>query len=122
LGEQTHSPVDIKAHQQDRIDNQIDVLTKTFQGLTVACARCHDHKFDAISTADYYALYGILQSTRSTPTELLVHTDESDTERQLQQLRGQVESAIRRRWDPNRERVDQYLLRAQAILTQTAGI
>src|SRR5205809_49906 len=64
LGESVHSPVDVRADEADRIDNQIDVLTKTFLGLTVSCARCHDHKFDAISTKDYYALYGYLRSSR----------------------------------------------------------
>src|SRR5439155_4361355 len=44
-------------------DNQLDVLGKAFLGLTVACARCHDHKFDPIPTADYYSLAGILHST-----------------------------------------------------------
>jgi hypothetical protein len=63
LGEWLHSPVDIRKDECDRIDNQIDVFTKTFLGLTVACARCHDHKFDAISQADYYALAGYLQSS-----------------------------------------------------------
>jgi hypothetical protein len=62
--EQTHAPVDVRQHQADRVDNQVDVFGKTFQGLTIACARCHDHKFDAISTRDYYALYGVLESTR----------------------------------------------------------
>ena len=62
--EQTHSPIDSKQHEADRIDNQIDVLTKTFLGVTVACARCHDHKFDAIGDEDYYALYGFLKSSR----------------------------------------------------------
>ena len=47
-----------------RIDNQIDVLSKTFLGLTLACARCHDHKFDPITTKDYYALAGYLRSSR----------------------------------------------------------
>ena len=63
LGEEVHSPVDLRADQADRFDNRIDVLTKTFLGLTVSCARCHDHKFDAISTRDYYALYGFLSSS-----------------------------------------------------------
>ncbi|HEU0122990.1 MAG TPA: PSD1 and planctomycete cytochrome C domain-containing protein [Bryobacteraceae bacterium] len=48
----------------DVVDNQIDTLTKAFQGVTVSCARCHDHKFDPIPTADYYALYGIINSSR----------------------------------------------------------
>ena len=64
LGQRPHSPVDVKQHQADVVDDQMDVLTKTFLGLTVACARCHDHKFDAVSTRDYYALYGILSSSR----------------------------------------------------------
>ena len=64
LGEGTHSPVDVLEEQLRRIDNQIDVFSKTFLGLTVSCARCHDHKFDPISSADYYALAGFLKSSR----------------------------------------------------------
>src|SRR5205823_4332360 len=64
LGEAKHSPVDIRADEAERMDNQIDVFSKTFLGLTVSCARCHDHKFDAISTKDYYALAGFLESSR----------------------------------------------------------
>lgn len=63
LGEWVHSPVDIRKDEADRFDNMIDVMSKTFLGVTVACARCHDHKFDAISSADYYALSGYLQSS-----------------------------------------------------------
>src|SRR6185437_12402995 len=64
LGEGTHSPVDLRDDEAQHVDNQIDVLSKTFLGLTVACARCHDHKFDPISTQDYYALAGYLRSSR----------------------------------------------------------
>ena len=64
LGQQVHSPVDLLGNQGDVTDNQIDVMTKTFLGLTVSCARCHDHKFDAISTRDYYSLFGTLTSSR----------------------------------------------------------
>ncbi len=49
----------------DVVDEQIDTTTKTFLGLTVACSRCHDHKFDPILTTDYYALASIFASTRS---------------------------------------------------------
>ena len=63
LGEWVHSPVDIRKDETDRFDNMIDVFSKTFLGVTVACARCHDHKYDAISTADYYSLSGFLQSS-----------------------------------------------------------
>jgi mono/diheme cytochrome c family protein len=47
----------------DIADDQVDAVSRTFLGLTTACARCHDHKFDPISTADYYALAGIFFST-----------------------------------------------------------
>ncbi|MFT5498676.1 MAG: hypothetical protein ACI9TH_004091, partial [Kiritimatiellia bacterium] len=63
LGEWIHSPVDIRQDEADRFDNMIDVTTKSFLGLTVACARCHDHMFDAISTKDYYSLAAYLQSS-----------------------------------------------------------
>lgn len=63
LGEWVHSPVDIRKDESDRFDNMIDVMSKTFLGLTVSCARCHDHKFDAISTADYYSLSGYLEGS-----------------------------------------------------------
>jgi hypothetical protein len=47
----------------DQYDDRIDTLTRGFLGLTVACARCHDHKFDPIATKDYYALAGVISST-----------------------------------------------------------
>ncbi|MBL9200127.1 MAG: PSD1 domain-containing protein [Opitutaceae bacterium] len=46
------------------VDERIDTIGRGVLGLTLACARCHDHKFDAIPTADYYSLYGILASTQ----------------------------------------------------------
>ena len=63
LGEEVHSPVDLRQDEADRFDNRLDVMSKTFLGLTVACARCHDHKFDAISQKDYYALAGFINSS-----------------------------------------------------------
>ncbi|MGC4046086.1 MAG: DUF1549 and DUF1553 domain-containing protein [Armatimonas sp.] len=48
----------------DIIDDRIDVTMRGFQGLTVACARCHDHKFDPVPTQDYYSLYSIFASSR----------------------------------------------------------
>lgn len=64
LGESKHSPVDIREDAAARSDNQIDVFAKAFLGLGVSCARCHDHKFDPITTQDYYALCGYLRSSR----------------------------------------------------------
>ena len=47
------------------VDDQIDVTAKAFLGLTVTCARCHDHKFDPIATKDYYQMAAIFASTLS---------------------------------------------------------
>ncbi len=53
----------------DQIDDKIDTVTRGFLGLTVACARCHDHKYDAISIGDYYSLYGVFAASEA-PLEL----------------------------------------------------
>lgn len=63
LWEVLNSATDSVKSRADTVDNQLDVLGKAFLGLTVACARCHDHKFDPIPTADYYSLAGIMHST-----------------------------------------------------------
>ena len=51
--------------QMDIVDEQLDTTARAFMGLTVGCARCHDHKFDPIPTADYYALAGIFKSSKT---------------------------------------------------------
>jgi cytochrome c553 len=64
LPQGTHAPVDVAQDEAERIANQVEVFGRTFLGLTIACARCHDHKFDAISQRDYFALSGYVKSTR----------------------------------------------------------
>jgi hypothetical protein len=54
-------------NQQDILDDRIDVVTRGVLGLTVACARCHDHKYDPIPSKDYYSLYGVFASTQEPP-------------------------------------------------------
>ncbi len=63
LGESATSPVDLPNDEGDRLSSQIDTFGKAFLGLTIACARCHDHKMDPISQRDYTALLGVLAST-----------------------------------------------------------
>ena len=55
--------------QNEIIDDRIDVVCRGLLGLTVTCARCHDHKFDPIPTEDYYSLYGVFASSVE-PAEL----------------------------------------------------
>ncbi len=117
LGEEVHSPVDLRQDQADRFDNRIDVMTKTFLGLTVACARCHDHKFDAISARDYYALFGFLESS----SYRLVRFDSLDTNRAVahelalvrERQRPRVQRALAEAARPVVERLADYLLAAR---------
>ncbi|AMV37745.1 PSD1 and planctomycete cytochrome C domain-containing protein [Planctomyces sp. SH-PL62] len=62
----------------DQIDDKIDVVSRGLLGLTIACARCHDHKYDAIPTADYYALYGVFAGAEA-PLELPLIDDPAKT-------------------------------------------
>lgn len=63
LGPKTLTEQNSRQFNHDLIDEQIDVATRVILGVSVACARCHDHKFDPIPQADYYAMAGIFNST-----------------------------------------------------------
>ncbi|MBK8092837.1 MAG: DUF1553 domain-containing protein [Verrucomicrobiaceae bacterium] len=65
LGPTNYEEQDKGMLRMDIIDEQLDTLGRAFMGMTIGCARCHDHKFDPISARDYYALAGILRSTRT---------------------------------------------------------
>lgn len=65
----------IKTIVADEWEERVDVVTRTFLGLTVACARCHDHKYDPVSTADYYALAGVFASIRHTGLPLVAESE-----------------------------------------------
>jgi cytochrome c553 len=116
LGEEVHSPVDIRLDQADRFDNRIDVMTKTFLGLTVSCARCHDHKFDAISSRDYYSLFSFLESS----SYRLVRFDTVEQNRRIAQdmealkdrSQKQYQTALGKRLQPTLSRLADYLLAA----------
>jgi mono/diheme cytochrome c family protein len=66
-------------NQQEQIDDKIDVVSRGLLGLTVSCARCHNHKFDPIPTKDYYAFYTIFANTR-TPRQLPLLQEASDSQ------------------------------------------
>ena len=65
LGPTNYELQDKDVLELDIVDEQIDTLGKAFLGMTIGCARCHDHKFDPIPMRDYYAMAGIFKSTRS---------------------------------------------------------
>ena len=70
IGPKALAETDKEQSRLDIVDDQIDVTGRAFLGLTLACARCHDHKFDAVRTADYYALAGIFRSTEPFQNEV----------------------------------------------------
>jgi cytochrome c553 len=85
------TPTDALDEMVTFTDNQIDVISKAFLGLTVSCARCHNHKFDAISQADFYALFGVLASCRPA----LIHADAPGTRKEHRAELATIKAAIR---------------------------
>ncbi|MSR31271.1 MAG: DUF1553 domain-containing protein [Gemmataceae bacterium] len=96
LGEEIHSPVDIRQDQADRYDNRIDVIGKTFFGLTLACARCHDHKFDPIWARDYYSWFGYLESSDYRLVRFQAWENNRSVGEELKKLRESQRAAIQR--------------------------
>lgn len=96
----------------DIIDDQIDTVSRGFLGLTVACARCHDHKYDPIPTADYYSLYGVFASSE-VPLELpaIVPPEQVAGGVDFEKLAG-----------PKREELRKFVDEQYALLTDTARL
>ena len=104
----------------DVYDDQIDTTTRGFLGLTVSCARCHDHKYDAIPQKDYYSLYGVFASSER-PWDLPLITDPTkipggpEFERELstkrRELLDHVEAQRRLLASTARKRVGDYLMK-----------
>ncbi|WP_254510539.1 PSD1 and planctomycete cytochrome C domain-containing protein [Anatilimnocola floriformis] len=110
-------------NRNDDIDDQIDAVTRGILGLTVACARCHDHKFDAIPAEDYYSLYGVFASIEE-PNELplIAQPQESEAfqafEAELNKRRTTMNDFIaakhRETIDKSRQQTADYLARIAA--------
>ncbi len=75
IGAHNYEEQDKNALRMDIVDEQLDTIGKSLLGMSIGCARCHDHKFDPIPTRDYYALAGILRSTKliRDPKENVAH-------------------------------------------------
>jgi len=91
-------PVDALDELVKFTDNQIDVVTKATMGLTVSCARCHDHKFDAISHADYHALFGIFASSRPARRQVLAPGVIDQRRDALVSQRAKLAESVKARW------------------------
>jgi hypothetical protein len=92
------SPVDSLDEMVTFTDNQIDTVTKAFQALTVSCARCHNHKFDAISQTDFYALYGIFTSTHPAVIDANAPGTGDAIRAELQKLKTEIKATLITTW------------------------
>jgi hypothetical protein len=104
----------------DVLDDRIDTVTRGLLGLTVSCARCHDHKYDAVPIADYYSLYGVFANSEmpldlplTTPAETLPKF--AEFEKQVAPKRQEIEKMTEQQFallsEQARARVGDYLMR-----------
>jgi len=99
LGEHRHgSSLDFNGIHQEMVNNKIDAFSKAFLAMTVACSRCHDHKLDAISQADYYALAGVFMTPRWTSRVIDAPGKYDGQIAELKRLRGDICTALAGQW------------------------
>ena len=108
--EHNYLPLDPLEDRVKYTDNQIDVFSKAFQGLTVSCARCHDHKFDAISQKDFYALFGIFAGGRPAQITIDVPRRQSTHRQRLGELKRRIKQGLVDAWLEAAEDLPQTLL------------
>lgn len=99
MGEHRHgSSLMFNGIHQEMVNNKIDAFSKAFLGMTVACARCHDHKLEAISQHDYYALAALFTTPRWTSRVVDAPGHQDATIARLRELRGQIRSELATLW------------------------
>jgi hypothetical protein len=96
----------------DVVDNEIDTLSKAFQATTAACARCHDHKLDAVSMKDYYGLVGILHSSRKVSHTIDAPEANAQTMARLRGLKAEIRAELAEIWLREATDLGRYLLAA----------
>ncbi|GAB5559783.1 MAG: hypothetical protein SynsKO_14300 [Synoicihabitans sp.] len=116
LSDGQHGPPDIHEDEARVFARTIDVTTKAFLGSTVACARCHDHKFDAITTADYYSLYGILRSSRITHANAVSTDRQTAPAAQIKHSQAELEPLIYAAIKPHIDAAADYLATRDELL------
>lgn len=115
FGEVNHdSCVQFAAIGYDLVDNQVDTLTRAFQAMTVSCARCHDHKMDAVSARDYHALLGVLRSSRSVQHSLDPPTANAAPIEQLTGIKQRIRAELAEVWRQDVAAIDGLRLAALA--------
>jgi hypothetical protein len=92
------SPTDTLDEMVTFTDNQIDVVSKAFQGMTLSCARCHNHKFDALSQADFYSWFGIFSSTHPAVIDASLPGSDAALRTQLLALKQELRALLAKAW------------------------
>lgn len=99
FGERRHgSSLDFNGVHQEMIDSQIDAFSKALLGMTVACARCHDHKLDAVSQRDYYALASVFMTPRWTTRCIDTPEKYQSQIAEMVRLRTEIQRAMGTKW------------------------
>jgi hypothetical protein len=126
VGPKVLAEPDEKKMELDIIDEQVDTLGRAVIGLTLGCARCHDHKFDPVSLEDYYGLAGVFASTRTMETfkkvarwhehslaspEQLAH--KADHDRRVAELKAQIKALGEKEKDAKPDETEAQQSRAQ---------
>lgn len=110
-------------NRNDDLDDQIDVVSRGLMGMTVACARCHDHKYDGIPSEDYYSLYGVFAGSGEPETADLPLIGEAENnesyarfKEELDKRKAKVDTYLDERYretvEQTRQNVADYLVRA----------
>lgn len=99
LGEHRHGDsLNFNGIHQEMLNNKIDAFSKAFLATTVACSRCHDHKLDAVSQRDYYALASVFTTPRWTARVIDTPQRHADAIRRLKSLRAEIRKRLSESW------------------------
>lgn len=119
FGEVNHDDcISLRQIGYDIADNQIDTLTKAFQATTVACARCHNHKLDAVSMQDYYGMLGILRSSRLVSHCIDAPDVNANLTQRLTELKTELRKELAAIWSQETSQFARYM---QAALAKRAN-
>ena len=122
MGEKRHGDsAEFDGIHQEMLHNKIDAFSKTFLGTTIGCARCHDHKFDAVSQRDYYALAGVFMSPRWVTNTLDTPARNVEVLAELRRRKGPLREALAAWWLEESESFADNLLATKAPSASTGA-
>jgi hypothetical protein len=99
MGENRHGDSsEFNGIHQEMLDNKIDAFSKAFQAMTIACARCHDHKLDAVAQSEYYALAGAFMSSRWVTNTVDLPERNAEVIAELKATKAKLRPALARLW------------------------